>query len=209
MHVGCMISMPKPMGPGAPLSEAAARGWLTRALSLHLRCLIAQHKCCWMALAEVVIQWTAQATACISACQCGLCSAASAFCQQFMQPLSTCPRHEMLRFGYWPVHHSDGSLLRHLAQIAPALLSPDLQCCSVEHCASEHELGDAQLIPLFPFTVAQIISNFRACRCCMGAICKPCQTCWSATAAWQRGLFTCRHGVLSLKRSPGHAFPAL
>ena len=91
-----------------------------------------------------------------------------------MQPVSTCPHCEM---GTSHCIKVTAACSWRLAQIAPALLSPDIQCCSVEHCASENEL-----VLLLPF-IYQITSNFPACSCCTRAMCKPCQTCWSATAA--------------------------
>ena len=60
-----------------------------------------------------------------------------------MQPVSTCPYCEM---GTSHCIKVTAACSWHLAQIAPALLSPDIQCCSVEQCASEHEL-----VLLLPF----------------------------------------------------------
>ncbi len=50
--VSCIISMPTPMGPGVPLSVAAAcKGQFRHAA--HLRFI--KHKCTWMGLAEAVL----------------------------------------------------------------------------------------------------------------------------------------------------------
>ena len=101
-----------------------------------------------------------------------------------MQPPVHLPSSRDEPNEYWPMHRGAGSLLM--------ASGSDRACFALSRRSVLQRMSIAPVIMSWqahssshwsPSSVAQITSKSPACSCCTGAICKPCQSCWSAAAA--------------------------